>query len=82
MTAASKVVNNVQAGQQVAVTVQSTIAHPGWWRISLKQGAASTQTATSLPDPAVLSGTNCMPAFIEPKSSVLHPRSCLQSAMW
>jgi len=65
MTAASGVVNSVQAGQQVAVTVQSTIAHPGWWRISLKQGAVSTQTATSLPDPAVLSGTNCTPAFID-----------------
>ncbi|HEY7370551.1 MAG TPA: SCE4755 family polysaccharide monooxygenase-like protein, partial [Polyangia bacterium] len=65
MTAASGVVNSVVAGQQVAVTVQATIAHPGWWRISLKQGASSTQTATSLPDPPVLSGTNCTPAFID-----------------
>src|SRR5262249_23502989 len=64
-TMASKVVNMVQPGQSVAVTVESTIAHPGWWRISLKEGAASTQTATSLPDPAVLANTNCTPAFID-----------------
>jgi MYXO-CTERM domain-containing protein len=66
---ASKVVTNVQPGQTVTVQVTATVAHPGWWRISLKQGASSTQTTTSLPDPAELgaagSAQQCTPAFID-----------------
>jgi hypothetical protein len=68
-TMASKVVTTIQPGQTVPVTVQATIAHPGWYRISLKQGASSTQTTTSLPDPPTLgaagSAQQCTPAFID-----------------
>jgi len=53
-TAASKMVTTVQPGQTVAVQVMATVAHPGWYRISLKQGASSTQTATAFPDPPTL----------------------------
>jgi hypothetical protein len=68
-TAASGVVTNFQPGQTVNVSVTSTIAHPGWWRISLRQGASSTQTAAAFPDPAPLgaagSAQQCTPAFID-----------------
>jgi len=64
---ASKVVTSV--GQTVSVTVTATVAHPGWYRISLKQGASSTQTATGFPDPATLgaagSAQQCTPAFMD-----------------
>jgi hypothetical protein len=66
---ASKVVTNFQPGATVPVTVQATVAHPGWYRISLKQGASSTQTATGFPDPATLgaagSAQQCTPAFMD-----------------
>jgi hypothetical protein len=69
MTAASKVVTNFQPGQQVPVTVQATIAHPGWYRVSLKQGASSTQTTSTLADPPTLgasgSAQQCTPAFMD-----------------
>jgi hypothetical protein len=68
-TAASGVVTKIQPGQSVPVQVTATIAHPGWYRISLKQGASSTQTMTSLPDPPTLgaagSAQQCTPAFID-----------------
>ena len=66
-TAATGVVNVYQPGQPVTVTVTSTIAHLGWWRVSLHQGTAATQTTTSLPDPPTLLATgagSCTPAFI------------------
>ncbi len=37
---ATNVVNVYQSGQPVTVTVTSTVAHPGWWRISLREGAS------------------------------------------
>jgi MYXO-CTERM domain-containing protein len=65
-TAAS---TKVQPGQTVAVQVSATIPHPGWYRISLKQGASSTQTAAAFPDPPTLgaAGTaqQCTPAFMD-----------------
>jgi hypothetical protein len=68
-TAASGVVTKVQPGQTIPVQVMATIAHPGWYRISLKQGAASTQNATAFPDPPTLGGAGtaqqCTPAFID-----------------
>ena len=68
-TTATGVVNVYQSGQPVTITVRSTIAHPGWWRISLREGAASTQTATSFPDPPEMGAPNsalqCTPAFID-----------------
>jgi MYXO-CTERM domain-containing protein len=60
-TMATKVVTNFQPGQQVTVTVNATIAHMGWWRIALHQGAASTQTTSTLPDPP---GTTCTPTIV------------------
>lgn len=51
---ATNVVNVYQAGQPVTVTVTATIAHPGWWRISLRQGAAAPQNGTNFPDPPEL----------------------------
>jgi hypothetical protein len=68
-TTATGVVTKVQPGQTVPVQVAATVAHPGWYRISLMQGASSTQTATSFPDPPTLgaAGTaqQCTPAFID-----------------
>jgi hypothetical protein len=68
-TSASKMVTTVQSGQTVAVQVTATVAHPGWYRISLKQGASATQTATAFPDPPTLgasgSAQQCTPAFID-----------------
>jgi MYXO-CTERM domain-containing protein len=68
-TAASTIVTKVQPGQTVAVQVTATIPHPGWYRISLKQGASSTQTAAAFPDPPTLgaAGTaqQCTPAFMD-----------------
>jgi len=68
-TAASKMVTTVQPGATVPVSVTATVAHPGWYRISLKQGASSTQTAAAFPDPAPLgaagSAQQCTPAFMD-----------------
>jgi len=67
-TTATGIVNVYQSGQPVTVTVTATVQHPGWWRISLREGAASTQTATSFPDPPELGAPNsalqCTPPFI------------------
>jgi MYXO-CTERM domain-containing protein len=54
----------VQPGQKVTVPVTVTVAHPGWFRIALAQGASSTQTLTTLPDPKAMSGTNCTPPIM------------------
>lgn len=66
---ATNVVNVYQAGQPVTVTVTPTVPHPGWWRISLREGAASTQTATAFPDPPEMGAPNsalqCTPPFID-----------------
>jgi len=67
-TTATGVVNVYQSGQPVTITVTATVQHPGWWRVSLREGAASTQTATSFPDPPEMGAPNsalqCTPAFI------------------
>jgi hypothetical protein len=67
-TAASGYIMKVQPGANVPVLVRATIGHPGWYRISLKEGASSTQTTTTLPDPATLgaagSAQQCTPAFV------------------
>ncbi|MES1208222.1 MAG: hypothetical protein ABUS79_19980, partial [Pseudomonadota bacterium] len=68
-TSATKMVTTVQAGQSVPVQVTATVNHPGWYRISLKQGASATQTAATFPDPPTLgaagSAQQCTPAFID-----------------
>ena len=68
-TAATGMVNVYQPGQSVSVTVTATIAHPGWWRISLREGAAATQNGTNFPDPTPLgapgSALQCTPAFVD-----------------
>jgi MYXO-CTERM domain-containing protein len=54
-----------QSGQTISVSVTATIAHPGWYRIALVEGASSTQTLTTLPDPQAQAGTNCTPAIMK-----------------
>src|ERR1700722_8905160 len=54
-----------QSGPTISVSVTATIAHPGWYRIALVEGASSTQTLTTLPDPQAQSGTNCTPAIMK-----------------
>jgi len=51
-------------GQTISVSVTATIAHPGWWRIALVEGASSTQTLATLADPQAQAGTNCTPAIM------------------
>jgi hypothetical protein len=67
-TAATGAVNVYQPGQTITVTVAATVAHPGWWRISLREGKSSTQVAATFPDPMPLgaagSAQQCTPAFI------------------
>jgi hypothetical protein len=62
-TTATKVVNVYQPGQTVTVTVTATISHFGWWRISLREGAVSTQTATTIPDPTP--NASCVVPFMD-----------------
>ena len=68
-TSATKMVTTFQPGQTVAVQVAATIAHPGWYRISLKQGATSTQTMTAFPYSAHAGrrglAQQCTPAFMD-----------------
>ncbi|MFL5304857.1 MAG: SCE4755 family polysaccharide monooxygenase-like protein [Polyangia bacterium] len=67
-TTATKMVTTVQPGESVPVQVYVTVGHPGWFRVSLKQGASATQTTSSLPDPPTLSASGaqqCTPAFID-----------------
>jgi Lytic polysaccharide mono-oxygenase, cellulose-degrading len=60
-----------QSGQTISVSITVTIAHPGWFRIALAEGASSTQTLTTIPDPVPQAGTNCTPAIM--KSPVWSP---------
>src|SRR5262249_38075750 len=65
---ASHAVTNFQPGGTIPVSVTATVAHPGRYRISLKQAASATQPATGFPDPATLgaagSAQQCTPAFM------------------
>ena len=58
----TSVVTNVQAGQKVSLSVVATVAHTGWYRVALIEGASSSQTTTTLPDPA--NQTACKAAII------------------
>ena len=58
----TNVVTDVKAGQMVSITVQGTIGHPGWYRVSLVEGPSSSQTLSTLPDPALQ--TKCTAAMI------------------
>jgi hypothetical protein len=60
----TNVMNVEQAGATISVTVDVTIAHPGWFRVALAEGASSTQTLTTIPDPVAQAGTNCTPAIM------------------
>ena len=51
----------VQSGQTISVSITVTIAHTGWFRIALVEGASSTQTLTTLADPQA---TTCTPAIM------------------
>jgi MYXO-CTERM domain-containing protein len=53
-----------QPGQTVSVSITATIGHPGWYRIALMEGASSTQSLTTIPDPKAQTGTNCTPAIM------------------
>ena len=61
----TKTVTVLDSGQPVSVSVTSTVAHPGWFRIALVEGASSTQTLSTLADPQAQSGTNCTPAIVK-----------------
>ncbi len=63
-TPVANAVTVVQAGQKVTVPITITVAHPGWFRISLFEGPSSGQTLTTLPDPKAQAGTNCTPAIM------------------
>ncbi|MGD0679310.1 MAG: SCE4755 family polysaccharide monooxygenase-like protein [Polyangiaceae bacterium] len=54
----------VEQGGTVTVSITVTIAHPGWFRVSLAEGASSTQTLATLPDPVAVNGTSCTPALM------------------
>ena len=54
----------VEQGGTVTVSITVTIAHPGWFRVSLAEGPSSGQTLTTLPDPVAVNGTNCTPALM------------------
>ncbi len=53
------------SGQTVPVSITATVSHPGWFRIALVEGASSTQTLATLPDPQAQTGTNCTPAIMK-----------------
>ncbi len=57
-------VTGLMAGETVKITVTATIAHPGWYRIALMEGASASQSLTTIPDPMAMSGTNCTPAIM------------------
>lgn len=57
----TKMVTVFQSGQTIPISVTATIAHNGWWRVALVEGASSTQTLTTLPDP---SGKTCTPVVM------------------
>jgi hypothetical protein len=47
----TNVVTVLPSGQTVSVSVTATVAHPGWYRIALAEGASATQTLSTLADP-------------------------------
>jgi hypothetical protein len=57
-------VTALPSGQTVSVSVTATVAHPGWYRIALAEGASATQTLSTLADPRAQMGTNCTPAIM------------------
>jgi MYXO-CTERM domain-containing protein len=57
----TKMITVFQPGQTMSISVTATIAHTGWWRVALAEGASSTQTLTTLPEPDPKS---CMPAIM------------------
>lgn len=60
----TNVVTALPSGQTVSVSVTATVAHPGWYRIALAEGASATQTLSTLADPRAQMGTNCTPAIM------------------
>jgi len=58
------IVTGLMAGETVKITVTATVPHPGWYRIALMEGAAASQSLTTIPDPMAMSGTNCTPAIM------------------
>lgn len=58
------IVTGLIAGETVKITVTATVAHPGWYRIALMEGASASQSLTTIPDPMAMSGTNCTPAIM------------------
>jgi hypothetical protein len=58
------IVTGLMAGETVKITVTATIAHPGWYRIALMEGASASQSLTTIPDPMAMSGTNCTPVIM------------------
>ncbi len=54
----------VEKSGTITVSVTVTIAHPGWFRVSLAEGPSSSQTLTTLPDPVAVNGTSCTPALM------------------
>ena len=56
------VTGGILPGSTVSITVTVTIAHPGWYRVSLVQGTSATQSLTSLPDPPIT--TTCTATII------------------
>jgi len=61
----TKTVTVLQSGQTVPVSITVTVAHPGWFRIALVEGASSTQSLMTLADPQAQAGTNCTPAIVK-----------------
>lgn len=59
----TNMVTVVQPGQMVSVSVTATIAHPGWYRVSLRKGASSTQMIQMFPDPPQ-TVAQCTPAIM------------------
>jgi MYXO-CTERM domain-containing protein len=45
--------SNADGTTTITITLHETTFHPGHYRVALKQGQSSTQTATTLPDPVV-----------------------------
>jgi MYXO-CTERM domain-containing protein len=61
----TKTVTVLQSGQMTPVSITATVAHPGWFRIALVEGASSTQSLSTLADPQAQMGTNCTPAIVK-----------------
>jgi hypothetical protein len=51
---ATRMVTVFQSGQTIPISVTATIAHPGWWRVALVEGASSTQTLATPARPCTL----------------------------